>query len=135
MTHGFIYDAAIYGELRLCISKANPWYKEGAQHITLRLIGIHLTAAALHAQSMTRPLSTLQLPLNTNCLAFCPSSESSWLAAGCYQLSACRTARQGGLHILLIAGSSEEGLDVTEVCSDSFPGRGSKDATCTLDYV
>lgn len=76
---------------------------------------------------MTRTLSTLQLPLNTNCLAFCPSPESSWLAAGCYQLSACRMARQGGLHILLIAGSSEDGLDVSQVCSENLPGRWSED--------
>ena len=72
---------------------------------------------------MTGALSTLQLPLNTNCLASCPFLKENWLAAGCYQLSACRTARQGGLHILEVAGSSEEGLDVTEVCSTRLPGK------------
>ena len=85
------------------------------------------------ASSMTTTLSTLQLPLNTNCLASRLASETSWLAAGCYQLSACRTARHGGLHILAVAGSSEEGLKVTEVGSKTLPGEGLK--ACPLTRI
>ena len=74
-------------------------------------------------QAMTRTLSTLQMPLNTNCLAFCPGLEDGWLAVGCYQLSACRTARHGGLHILAVAGSSEQGLKIKELCKRNLPGK------------
>ena len=80
---------------------------------------------------MTTTLSTLQLPLNTNCLASHPAPETGWLAAGCYQLSTCRKVRHGGIHILLVTGSSEEGLKVTEVGSKSLPGEGLKACSST----
>ena len=73
---------------------------------------------------MTRTLGTLQLPLNTACLAFLSGLEERWLAAGSYQLSASRQTRHGRLHIFDVAGSILEGLQVTEVCSESLPGEG-----------
>ncbi len=69
-------------------------------------------------------LLTVQLPLNTNSLAFCPGPQEGWLAVGSYELAACRNVRHGRLHILTVAERSEERLQVSEVCSRDLPGEG-----------
>lgn len=71
---------------------------------------------------MTGTLRTIELPLNTACLAFSPGEQEGRLAVGSYQLSACRNVRQGRLHILAIADSHEEGLRVEEECGTDLPG-------------
>ena len=71
---------------------------------------------------MPTTLSTVKLPLHTACLAFCPESQNDWLAVGSYELSECRTIRQGRLHILEVAESHAESLLVVEIFSHELPG-------------
>ena len=69
-------------------------------------------------------LLTVQLPLNTDSLAFCSGPQEGWLAVGSYELAACRNVRHGRLHILAVEDSSEDGLQVSELCSRDLPGEG-----------
>lgn len=69
-------------------------------------------------------LLTVQLPLNTDSLAFCSGPQEGWLAVGSYELAACRNVRHGRLHILAVEDSSEDGLQVSELCSRELPGEG-----------
>ena len=71
---------------------------------------------------MPTTLSTIKLPLHTACLAFCPNPQEKWLAVGSYELSACRTIRQGRLHILEVADSHAQSLSVLELFSHELPG-------------